>query len=508
MAESRTKKSIKNSFVAVCFYAVNIILQFFSRKVFLDRLGTEILGLNTTASNLLEFLNLAELGIGSAVAFSLYKPLFNKDYDSINEIVSVQGWLYKKVAYVVILSSLILYSLFPIIFKKIELPLWYAYASFSVILFGTLLTYFVNYKQIIFSADQRDYKIQYSYKSIMLLKVLIQIFTIKYLSHGYEIWIITEVVFPIIASYSLNISIKRTYPYLKSLKISKEFIKTNYTYLVIKIKQLFIHKIGSFALTQSSPIIIYAYSNLTLVALYGNYMVLVIALNLLINAVFNSMGGGIGNLVASSDLQKILSVFRELFSIRFLIITTLCLGFYILSPAVVRLWIGEEYILPQETVLIIILTMYIGMSRSTVDNFIAAYGAFGDIYAPVVECVINIGLSIIFGYYWGLNGILLGVLTSQIIVIFLWKPFYLFKITMQTSVFEFISIYSKNILAFVIGISSCFLLIQYLSSHTKIERGIVGIIGITVYFFITMAGLIILKSGISDFIVRLKKLKS
>ena len=86
--DSRTSKSIKNSSVALVFYFINLILQFFSRKIFLDYLGAEVLGLNTTATNLLQFLNLAELGVGAAIACTLYKPLAEKDTDTINEIVS------------------------------------------------------------------------------------------------------------------------------------------------------------------------------------------------------------------------------------------------------------------------------------------------------------------------------------------------------------------------------------------------------------------------------------
>ena len=76
--DSRTSKSVKNSSVALVFYFINLILQFFSRKIFLDYLGAEVLGLNTTATNLLQFLNLAELGVGAAIACTLYKPLARK----------------------------------------------------------------------------------------------------------------------------------------------------------------------------------------------------------------------------------------------------------------------------------------------------------------------------------------------------------------------------------------------------------------------------------------------
>ena len=102
MVESRTAKSLKNSVVALLFYFINLGLQFFSRKIFLEHLGAEVLGLNTTATNLLQFLNLAELGVGAAIGYSLYKPLAEKNRQQINEIVSVQGYLYYKIGLFVV----------------------------------------------------------------------------------------------------------------------------------------------------------------------------------------------------------------------------------------------------------------------------------------------------------------------------------------------------------------------------------------------------------------------
>ena len=74
---SRLKKSLKNAKVGALFFLFNLILQFLFRKILLEKLGIEVLGLNTTALNLLQFLNLAELGIGASVGYSLYKPLSN-----------------------------------------------------------------------------------------------------------------------------------------------------------------------------------------------------------------------------------------------------------------------------------------------------------------------------------------------------------------------------------------------------------------------------------------------
>ena len=89
--KSRTKKSIVNARMNLICYFLTLVVAFFTRKTLLDYLGTEFLGLTGTLGSLLSFLNLAELGIGSAIAYVLYKPLFECDESKINEIISVLG---------------------------------------------------------------------------------------------------------------------------------------------------------------------------------------------------------------------------------------------------------------------------------------------------------------------------------------------------------------------------------------------------------------------------------
>lgn len=424
--KSRTSKSIHNSIVALSYYAINLILQFFSRKVFLDYLGTEILGLNTTAMNLLQFLNLAELGIGSAVGFSLYKPIYNNDHNTINEIIALQGKLYKRIGIFIAAGAVILMCFFPLIFKKISLPLWYAFASFGVLLFSALLGYFVNYKQILLSASQKDYKIQYSYKTIILVKILFQMIAVYWLPNGYIWWLILEAVFSAIASWSLHRTTVKEFPHLKAIDNSFKNLSKKYGTIVTKIKQLFFHKIGGFALNQTSPLIIYAYIDLTVVALYGNYMLIITGINMMVGAMFNSMGAGIGNLVAENNELKIKKVFEELFSLRFVISASLTAAVIYFGPAFVSLWIGKEYLLPFSTLILMSSLMFISLSRYTVESFVAAFGLYADIWAPIVEASLNIGLSILLGKFYGLNGIISGVIISQIIIILCWKPYYLF----------------------------------------------------------------------------------
>lgn len=237
---SRTTKGLKNSKVALLFYVLEMALGFVSRTVFIRYIGADVLGLNTTANNLLQFLNLAELGIGTAVSFSLYKPLADDNRQAISEIISIQGWLYRRIALIVAGGAIVLMAFFPIFFKKMDLPLWYAYASFGVLLYTALLTYYFNYKQVILTASQQEYKISYSYKSVMLARNVAQILAMIFLPDGYVWWLVLQVVFSTVATISLQRMVNRTFPYLAGVttKVSKE-LRRKYAVIITKIKQLF-----------------------------------------------------------------------------------------------------------------------------------------------------------------------------------------------------------------------------------------------------------------------------
>lgn len=418
---------MRNSIAALTVNIITLILQFFSRKVFLNYLGTEVLGLNTTAMNLLQFLNLAELGIGGAVAFTLYKPLFDKNEEEIKEIINLQGLIYRRIGLSIIAGSLLLMCFFPLIFSKMELPLWYAYSSFGVLLFSSLLSYFVNYREILLSADQKEYVIQGSYKIAMLIKVLFQMMSMIYLTHPYIWWLLWETVFAIIGSIWLNMKIRHHYTFLRKGDKTYSELKKKYSYIITKVKQVFFHKIAAFALFQSSPLIIYAYTTLTMVALYGNYMVVIGGIILLVNSVFNGLVGSIGNLLAEGNISRSLKVFYELFFVRFTLVCAVTYSTYLLLPDWIILWLGKKYLLPESTLILLCSIMFINLARSTVDSFIWGYGMYQDTWAPIAETLLNVGFSVLFGAFWGLNGVLLGVLTSLVIIVCGWKPYFLFS---------------------------------------------------------------------------------
>lgn len=505
---SRTAKSIKNAKIALFFYFVNLILQFFSRKIFLEYLGAEVLGLNTTVQNLLGFLNIAELGISSAISYTLYQPLFNKDKGSINEIVSIQGWLYRKIAFIVIAGGCVLMLFFPLIFAKIELPIWYAYSSFIVLLVSALLGYFVNYRQIVLVADQKEYKVTFCIQGGKVLKVVLQITAIALLIDGYLYWLVIELLMSFVIAIMLNRTVRKEYAWLDTEPLKGKYLKNKYPKIIKKTKQLFIHRIAAFVLSQTGPLIIYAYASLTLVAIYGNYMLIIGGVTLLVNAVFNGISAGVGNLVAEGNKKHIKAFYWECVASRYWFASLLCFCLFMLTDAFIRIWVGEAYVLPHATLGLLIIYAFIVFTRVH-DLFIAAYGIYQDVWAPALEASLNIGCSIWLGYYWGVNGIIVGISLSLFIVVFCWKPYFLFRVGFGDSIKEYVKKCIKYLLLISLSSLSSFYIINAFidtEMNTLMKWMINASFFIVIYIAISSSLFFISDSGFRNFFNRIMSL--
>ena len=447
--ESRVKKSVTNAQVNFIFYIILLVATFFSRKIFINSLGYEFVGLTSTLQNILGLFNLAELGISSAIAFSLYKPLFENNKKSITELISIFGYLYKKIGYIVAGIGFIVAFSLPIIFNKSPLDLKIIYFAYFSYLIVSLFTYFFNYKQTLLTADQKEYYVTIYYQSANIIKIGIQIILLLRYKNPY-IWLIIELTFGIIYCFILNYKIRKIYPWLQStVNQGKEYL-TNYPEIPKHIKQIFVHKLASVALLNTSSIFIYAFSSLSIVTYFMNYNLIILKVDALITQILNSTSAGIGNLVAEGNKLKIKNVFNELLAIRYFITILLSLCIYFCINRFIVVWLGENYILSNKIIILIIAAFYLKQTGEIVDQFLRAHGLFYDIWAPLTEAGINISVSIIGGTLWGLQGVLWGPITSMIIIVHIWKPYFLYTKGLKSSVIEYCIIISKYTIVFFI----------------------------------------------------------
>lgn len=426
MAETRTIKSIRNARVALFYYFANIIVGFWSRKVFFDYLGSEVLGLDTTASNLLGFLNLAELGISTSAAYFLYKPLNENNHLSINKIVALQGWIYKRIACFILFAAAVLMCFFPSIFAKATIPLWYAYATFGVMLIGAMLGYFINYKSIVLAADQKSYKVSKVTQGALLGVKLIVLLIMPYVTNPFFYYLGMHLFGYVFGCLWLSYVVKKEYPWLDNSGLNGKELLREMPGIITKTKQLFVHRAAGVIFVQVCPFLMYAFTSLTVIAYYGNYLLVVGKFSKLLETAFASTGAGVGSLIATGNSSRMRKVFWELIDSRLYISWLSLFCIYFLVQPFITVWLGSEYQLGNGVVMLLVIQQGITINRVTVDSYLAGNGQFSDVWAPIAEGIITFTLAYLFGTHLGLEGVLLGIIITQTIFVGIWKPYFLF----------------------------------------------------------------------------------
>lgn len=507
--ESRVKKSFLNARMNLICYMASLVVAFFTRKVFLDQLGTEFIGLTGTLQSLLGFLNLAELGVGTAIGYVLYKPIFDDNKEKINEIISVFGYLYRCIGLVILGAGIILSLFLPLIFPNTTFSLGVIYLGFYAYLFSSMLGYFVNYKQTLLSADQRNYEVTGYYQAVTSTKMILQMFLALYIQ-SFILFLSIEIIFSIIYSIVLTYRINKVYPWIESdIKLGKKLFK-KYPEIGKYVKQLFIHKIGAFVQYQITPFLIYSYVSLPIVALYGNYTLITQKIQGFVTGILDSTSAGVGNLISEGDKEKIYKTYKELFAVRFLTSGILTACIFHLCNAFISVWLGDEYPLSTLIVLLISIQFFLAVFRGTTDQFIFGYGLFYDVWAPAVESAIFIVTAMIAGSIWGLPGVLCGPLISTIIIVYIWKPYFLFNKGFKKSVFQYIQLFFIHLIGIIIAFCGAeFLSSQVYSQYSLSASWEYWILGAMLFMTLMTAFsailLFILSPGLRLFVCRFIK---
>jgi O-antigen/teichoic acid export membrane protein len=457
---SRVSKSLKNAKVGVFFFAISILLQFFSRKIFLDALGDDFIGLESTLRSILSFLNLAELGIGTAIGFTLYKPIFDNNHAEINKIIALLGVLYKKIGLAILGVGILISLFFPWIFADTAFSLMLIYFVFYTLLVSTLLAYFVNYHSSLFGADQKGYIIQKYFQSFHIVRVILQVVVVLYYKNFY-LYIVLELLFSLGYSIMLRQKIKTTYPWLYINYHGKASVVKAYPEVIKKVKQVFFHKISQFIKSGTDNILIFSLINLQSVALFGNYFLVFSKLNSLIMMAFAGTGSAVGNLIAEDDKENVNKVFWELVSVQFFIAGFFSLTLYYILDHLILLWLGDKYVLSKVILILFIVNFFMMQITATINRFKNAYGLYADIWAAITEALINLLVSLILGSIYGISGIVAGTVGSLFIIGVLWKPYYLFKHGFKKSVL----VYWKGLIPIILSFILSSLLVNFINDY-------------------------------------------
>lgn len=432
----RVHRSIMNIKVGMVFYTFTLILAFFSRKIFLDCLGAEFIGLTGMLMNIMSYLSVAELGIGTSIVYFLYKPLQEDDHKKINEVMSMLAFLYRCIGCVILAIGIIVSLFFPWWFNNLSTGLPLVYFAFYSFLLSSAAGYIFNYKQLLVSANQKQYLVSSYFQTIGILQSVTQILLAWYYRNLW-LWVVVGLVFTIIGIIVFNIRIRQIYPWLNiNLSEGRRNLK-KYREVLKKSRQVFMQKFKDLMLFRSDEILVGAFVSVTHVALYGNYTVVTSKLNFLVNILGEGLNAGVGNLIAEGNEHNIMKVFWEMTAARYLILGIVIFPLLMFLQAFVGCWFGTQYQLDELIVNLLILNIFLLLHNGTVLIFIGANGMYSDIWAVWTEFFLNITITLILAPYYGIVGILLGKIVSIAFSGVIWKPYFLFTSGFHKSVAVF-----------------------------------------------------------------------
>ena len=348
----RIQKSIHNILFALSNNIVGSILGFISRTIFIYTLGANYLGISGLLQNIFGLLAISELGISTAIGFSLYKPIANNDINLISTLMSVYKKAYRFIGIIVLVLGIILFNYLDFFVDPQQQPNDIAYIYFMYLL-NIVVGYFFSYKTTLIASDQNSYKLvplQIKFTTITTILQIIYLLIFK----DYLGYLTLQICSSIFLNFIQNRFITKQYSHINfnsKQKLPKDELK------IIKrnIFGLMVAKIGDFCVNSTDNLIISKYIDLTSVAIYSNYILLRNLVNGYIGILFGSITSSFGNLVAKESNEKCLEIFNNLFFISFLLYSFEAVCFICLFNPFIKLWLGEQYLFSMPIVTLIVL---------------------------------------------------------------------------------------------------------------------------------------------------------
>lgn len=424
MQESRLNNAGRNMVFGMLLRGYQIIMPFIMRTVILMYMGIQYLGLNSLFGSVLFVLNLAELGVGSAMVYSMYQPIIDGNKTEICALVKLYRKYYRIIGLVIAVVGSVLTPFIPYIIKGSVPDDINIYIVYLLNLFCTVMSYWLfAYKNSLLVAHQRNdvaSKVMLVTNTVQYLLQLLIVILFK----DYYLYLIAAIVTQIVTNIVTAYFVQKMYPeYKPEGELAKERIQA----INGRIKDLFLMKFGVVIVSSSDSIVISAFLGLAMVGIYNNYYYVLTAVFGIVKVVFDSCTAGIGNSILVEGKEKNYSDLKKLtFMVMWLTgFCSICL--LILFQPFMKLWVGVDYMLGMGSVVCLVLYFYVDRMMQLLITYKDAAGIWHtDRFRPLVTALVNLVMNIILVQVMGINGVMLSTVLSILLVGMPWLLYNLF----------------------------------------------------------------------------------
>ncbi|MBQ6464335.1 MAG: polysaccharide biosynthesis protein [Pseudobutyrivibrio sp.] len=486
MKTERTKNASRNMLFGVILKIYQLLIPFVMRTIMIYLMGPGYTGLNSLFVSVLQVLNLAELGVGSAMVFSMYKPIVEDDSEKICALMRLYKIYYRVIGLIVLVAGLALTPFIPSLIKA-DLPSDVnIYILYFMNLFATVLTYWLfAYKNSILVAYQRSDVNSRITIITDTIKYFIQIIVLV-IFRNYYLYVLAILFTQVINNITTAFISNKLYPqYKPEGKLPSEEVKA----INKRIRDLFTSKIGSVILTSADSIVISAFLGLRMLTIYQNYYYPISAVMGIVAIVFASCTAGIGNSIITESQDKNMNDLRKFtFIISWLAgFCTTC--FLSLLQPFMELWVGKKLVVGYPLVICMAVYFYIYEINALLNLYKDAAGIWHeDRFRPLVTSIVNLFLNIVMVQFWGLYGVILSTVVSMMLVGMPWLFHNLFTVMFNK---KYLKGYLLTLFKYILIVTVVSCLVTYLCSFiafnaviTILVRLLVCIVVVNLLFLI------------------------
>lgn len=407
---NRTQKTMRNSMVGLLKQVITILLSFISRKVFIQYLGVEMLGLNSTFTSILSTLSLAELGFQQVIVFHLYGVLARDDREQINNLINIYKLVYRCIGCFFIAAALCCVPFLQVFLSDIE-------ATNSVRVFFIVqalsgaCTYFLAYKRNILYADQKSY-ISGLIDTVVnttatLVSIAVAVFTRNYL-----LYLLVNLAKTYISNLFVHVACTKRYPYLQKAKIDWKLLKK----IASSLKDVILERLAGYIYGSTDNLIISMFISTVQVGFLNNYTMIITHIKSLMKSLTTPLIPALGNKVALEQTgEQQMDTFRLLEQVYFWMTGLAIVPVYVLADFFIQMFFGAEYVLPRAILFFMCVDMYVHINQDACLSFLTANGLFRKRRnISIGGAVINIVVSLLLMKPFGIAGILAGTAVSQV----------------------------------------------------------------------------------------------
>ncbi|MBR6778578.1 MAG: oligosaccharide flippase family protein [Clostridia bacterium] len=412
--ESRKKILIRNTQFGAVKTIIQYLLQFVLRTIFIYVLGKEYLGLNGLFANILGCLSIVELGVGTAIVFSMYKPIVDQDIEKIKSLNALYKKSFRIIALIILCLGVAIMPLLKVLIKS-DIPTDInIYIIYAITLFNTVLGYlWAHNRALLFAYQRSDIESKIGILQILLISVsqIVLLLTTK----NYYAYIICAPIFTIVENLLLSRSVKKVCPNLKGKvqKLDKDTTKEIKRNIVASSMT----QIGGVFVTSTDNILISSILGLAILGVYTNYATIILSITACIALVTNNARSTIGNLIASKSSDYVYEKYKIFNFIMYWLTGFCAICLLCLSNPFILLWTkgATDYLLTFSVVVVLIINFYISNTLSLTATFNVSAGLmWHNKWKTIVQGLVNLVFSILFARWWGIIGIFLGTLASYV----------------------------------------------------------------------------------------------